>query len=221
MTLAARVAGIRAVAGIRGVVRTVAGPASLAGLALLVAASIVALAGLAPPLVIVVAALGATGLHVLAVVSGYHSVLGLAVAWLLVVLALATRSVLAEVGPVVLAGAATVVLVYHELVRLAFAARRRAVIDRSVYVTSALSLAVVGLLGVIAVAIAEPLAEPSTDRSGLWVPAAAATVLVVAAALVVVPGLGGGRSTADRWEPGERLPPWRDEASDGDGIELR
>lgn len=215
MTLAARIAWIRGVVGI------VAGPASLVGLVLLVAASIVALVGSAPPALIVAAALGAAALHALAVVSGYHSVLGLAVAWLLVVLALATRSVLADAGPVVLAGAAMMVLVYHELVRLAFAARRRAAIDRSIYVTSALSLAVVGLLGVIAVAIAEPLAEPSTDRSELWMPAAAATVLVVAAALVVVPGLGTGRSTADRWEPGERLPPWRDEPSDGDGIDLR
>ncbi len=218
---------LRAVMGrARARLRALAHPEVVAGGVIAALAGPVALAGVVPP--VLALASGAFGLvlHLAAVDRGRYSLQTITTAWLVTMVGVATTSILDGAAAVTLAAVALVVLIHHELVRLAFARRRRAVIDRGIYLTSVLALGGAGLLAVLALAVVEPLATPAGPRPWRWMPIATLAVVAVAIAFAVVPRprragpeargsatVPGRRDRISapegRWEPGERLEPWR------------
>ena len=146
--------------------------------------------------------------------SGNFTLLGITTGWLLLLIVVSTRSVLDDADPILFTIAGFSALVHNELVRVAYARRRNAVIDRSALASSATGIGLVGLLATIGIGTSEPLAE-AVGRSWLWMPVGVAVVGLVALAFAVVPTIGAPTAHKDRWRPGDRIPPRRSPAPRG------
>jgi len=163
---------------------------------------------LPPALVAVIVAL-TIGLHLVTVDSGSFSLLWIATGWVLLMIVVASRSVLGDVDPLWFTVAGVTALAYNELIRLGHARRRNARVDRSIALSSAIGVGLAGLLAVIGIGVSGPLAAVA-GRSWLWMPLAVAVVAALAIAFVVGPTLGAPTAHKDRWKPGDRIPPRRE-----------
>ena len=125
-------------------------------------------------------------LHILAVESGNHVLLGLATSALLIVIVIASQATFGGLPPVLLAAAGATALGHSELVRLNYGRRRGAVVTDGVFGASGLGLALAAGIGITGVAAAE-IAGRGVDRNWLWMPAAVAVLLGIGLALSIWP----------------------------------
>lgn len=144
--------------------------------------------------------------HLAAVESGNHSLTWVATGLVLLLTIAAATTFFGGLEPISYTLAALVALAHNELVRLNLARRRSAVIDEDVYVASAISLAMVGLVSGVGIGVAQFLTQ-SADRSWLWMAATAGVLTVAAVLLTTLPGRKGPPGLRDRWRPGDRIPP--------------
>lgn len=144
--------------------------------------------------------------HLAAVESGNHSLTWLATGLVLLLTITAASTFFGGLQPISYTLAALLALAHNELVKLNLARRRSAVIDEDVYIASAISLAMVGLVSGVGIGVAQRLAQ-SSDRSWLWVAATAGVLTVAAVLLTTLPGRKAPPGLRDRWRPGDRIPP--------------
>ena len=163
---------------------------------------------LAPPPVVMATILLALGLHVATVDSGSFALLWISTGWVLLLIIVWARGMASDADPLVFTAAGSSALVYNELVRLAYARRRNARIDRSVYASSATGVALAVLLAGTGIGLSDGLAG-AVGRSWLWMPLAVLVVSALATAFVTLPTVGAPSPHKDRWQPGERIPPQR------------
>lgn len=145
-------------------------------------------------------------IHGLAVETGNHVMLWMATAMLLILIVLASELTFNGLGPLALAAAGSTALVHSELIRLNFARRRNATIDRSIYASSTLALGATAVIGLVGVALVEGFSAGS-NRPWLWMPLAVAGILAIGYALTLIPARGSVAANRQRWEPGTRIPP--------------
>ncbi len=145
-------------------------------------------------------------LHALAVESGNHVVLWLTTSALLIVIVIASQAVFGGLPPVLLAAAGATALAHNELVRINYTRRRNAVVHDGVFHASALAICGAGVIGIIGVAMAE-IAAAGGERSWLWMPAAVGALMLVGFGLSIGPARRSAEANAERWQPGERIPP--------------
>ncbi|MEM7272587.1 MAG: hypothetical protein AAF547_05855 [Actinomycetota bacterium] len=144
--------------------------------------------------------------HGVAVETGNHVMLWLTTAMLLILIVVASEVTFDGLPPVLLAAAGATALVHNELVRLNYARRRDASIDRSVYHGAGLALGLAAGVAMVGVALTQVLSE-AAPRPWLWMPVAAGGLLVVGYALTLIPIRGATEASRERWEPGNRIPP--------------
>jgi len=181
------------------------------GLALLIAlvwALLASLQLLPIPLVVFIVVLTA-GIHLVTVDAGNFSLLWIATGWIVLLIVVSTRSALDDPDPLLFTVAGFTALTYNELIRLAFARRRAAKVDRSVFASSTVGLALVGLVSIVGIGLSAPLVE-TTGRSWLWMPLAIAVITAIGLAFVIAPTIRAPAAHKDRWQPGDRIPPRRE-----------
>lgn len=187
----------------------------VAGAAILAGWSAAALGGVVPVPVAVVAAIGAIALHLAAVDTGSFSLLWLATGVALALITVAGRTLLAGADPILFTGAGITALAHNELLRATYAGRRGAIVDRQVRRSSTLGTVLAGLVALLAVGLAAPLADQDAQRSWLWTPLALGVVMLVLVCFTVGPTWSAPEVSKERWQPGDRLPPHRPHVSDG------
>lgn len=193
--------------------RVLAAPEAVLGCVIAGGWALLASAPLLPPSVVAVLAVLTVALHLTTVDSGSFSLLWITTGWVLLLIIVSTRSILGGADPLLFTAAGITAVGHNEAIRLGFARRRNALVDRSIFVSSAIGVGLAGLLAIIGVGLSEPLAD-SVGRSWLWMPLAVGIVVVVALAFVIVPTVGAPTAHKDRWQPGERIPPRRERPVD-------
>jgi hypothetical protein len=178
----------------------------LAGALIVTTWSVLAGVGVGPLLVVAILMAAGLWLHLASVETGNHTLLWMTSAWLLVLMIVAAESTLGGLSPLSYSIASFTVFGHNELVRLNYARRRGAEIDEEVYVASAIGVGTAGLVAVIGIGVAQPLAEGG-DRSWLWMPAAAVVLIGVGSLLTLLPARRAPRASRQRWRPGDRIPP--------------
>lgn len=144
--------------------------------------------------------------HLSAVESGNHSLLWIATGMVLAFIVVAANTWFDGLEPVSYTVAAVIALSHNELVRLNHARRRSGAVDEAVYVSVAIGLGVVGLISVGAIGLAQQMNQ-GTDRTWLWMAAAAALITTMAVLLTVLPARNDSPAVRGRWRPGDRIPP--------------
>ncbi|MGI9599267.1 MAG: hypothetical protein ACR2QK_24095 [Acidimicrobiales bacterium] len=145
-------------------------------------------------------------LHILAVESGNHVVLWLSTSALLMIIVIASQTVFGGLPPVLLAAAGTTALAHNELIRINYARRRNAVVHDAVFQASGLALTGAGVIGIVGVALAE-IAAGGGERNWLWMPVAVGALMLIGFGLAIGPTRRATEASAERWQPGERIPP--------------
>lgn len=145
-------------------------------------------------------------LHAMAVESGNHVVLWLTTSALLILIVIASQTVFGGLPPILLAAAGATALAHNELVRLNYSRRRNAVVHDGVFQTSILAVAAASLIGIVGIALAE-IAADGSERSWLWMPAAVGMLMLIGFALSIAPARRASEANAERWQPGDRIPP--------------
>ncbi len=105
------------------------------------------------------------------------------------------------------------VLAYNESLRLSFAQRRRAIVDKTIYISSAVSVAVVGMVAAIGVQVAKLglNLQPTTSdgetlaRQNWWVFVSVVTLIAAVFAVLLVPAFRRQRQYGKRFRPGDRI----------------
>ncbi|MGI9613938.1 MAG: hypothetical protein ACR2QO_13600 [Acidimicrobiales bacterium] len=194
--------------GWRRRLHSLATPETAIGCLIAVVWAVVASAPLLPPSIVIFIVLLTIGLHLTTVDSGSFSLLWITTGWVLLLIVVSTRSILGGADPLLFTAAGITALGHNELIRLAFARRRNARVDRSIYSSSAIGVGLAGLLAIIGIGLSDPIAQ-TVGRSWLWMPATIAIVVAVALGFVIVPTLGAPTAHKDRWQPGDRIPPRR------------
>jgi hypothetical protein len=145
-------------------------------------------------------------LHIIAVESGNHVVLWLTTSALLMLIVIASQTVFGGLPPILLAAAGSTALAHNELVRLNYSRRRGAVVHDAVFQASALALTGASVIGIVGVALAE-IARSGGQRSWLWMPVAVAALMLIGYGLSIAPARRPVKANAERWQPGDRIPP--------------
>lgn len=145
-------------------------------------------------------------LHIIAVESGNHVVLWLTTSALLMLIVIASQTVFGGLPPILLAAAGATALAHNELVRLNYSRRRGAVVHDAVFHASALALTGASVIGIIGVALAE-VARSGGERSWLWMPVAVVALMLIGYGLSIGPARKTAKANAERWQPGDRIPP--------------
>jgi hypothetical protein len=157
------------------------------------------------PLVVLAVGIG-LWIHLGAVETGNHTMAWLSTGLVLVYIVIGLSSLPRDFGPVSYTLASCTALAHNELVRVSYARRRQAHVQEEVYVGSATGVALASLVAVVGIGLAEQMSRIA-ERSWLWVPAAAAALLVMVVALTVLPARKAPRARRQRWRPGDRMPP--------------
>lgn len=145
-------------------------------------------------------------LHYVAMESGSHTWMWLATGAVLLYVLVAYVVLLSGIGPLALTVGGASALAYNETVRVNYMRRRDAVIDPSVFVGSAIAVAVSAGTALIGIGATVAIGD-GTERAWLWMPAAVLTLSVVAFLLVIVPTIRVPANSDRRWVPGTRIPP--------------
>lgn len=145
-------------------------------------------------------------LHYVAMESGSHTWMWLATGAVLLYVLVAYAVLLSDIGPLALTVGGACALAYNETVRINYMRRRDAVIDPSVFVGSAMAVAVSAGIALIGIGATVAIGG-GTQRAWLWMPAAVLTLSVVAYLLVIVPTIRVPANSDRRWVPGTRIPP--------------
>lgn len=145
-------------------------------------------------------------LHYVAMESGSHTWMWLATAAVLLFVLVAYAVVLSDLGPLALTAGGASALAYNETIRVNYLRRRDAVIDPSVFAGSAIAVAVAAGIGFVGIGATVAIGD-GTERTWLWMPAAALTLSVVAYLLVILPTIRAPADSDRRWVPGTRIPP--------------
>lgn len=198
----------KASGGWRRRLRALATPETATGCLIAVAWAVLASAPLLPLSLVTFIVLLTIGLHLTTVDSGSFSLLWITTGWVLLLIVVSTRSILDGADPLLFTAAGITALGHNELIRLAYARRRNARVDRSIYTSSAIGVGLAGLLAIIGIGLSDPIAQ-AVGRSWLWMPVTIGIVVAIALGFVVVPTLGAPTAHKDRWQPGDRIPPRR------------
>ncbi len=152
-------------------------------------------------------------IHFVALNTGNHIVSWGASAFvvLLALLGIASSSPGSRTDLAVIAGIS--VLAYNESLRLSFAQRRGAIVDQTIYFSSAISIAVVGLFAAIGVQVAklgvdiQPTESDGETLAGQnwWVLVSVVTLILAVLVVLFVPTLRRQRQATKRVRPGERI----------------
>ncbi|MDH3299069.1 MAG: hypothetical protein OES24_01020 [Acidimicrobiia bacterium] len=145
-------------------------------------------------------------LHYVAMESGSHTWMWLATGVVLLYVLVAYVVLLSDLGPLALTAGGASALAYNETVRVNYMRRRDSVIDPSVFVGSAMAVAVAAGIGLVGIGATVAIGD-GTQRAWLWMPGAALAVSIVAYLLVVVPTIRVPANSDRRWVPGTRIPP--------------
>ncbi len=180
-------------------------PEWLAGLSIMLLWAVVAFADLGLLFGVGAVAFGVV-LHYVAMESGSHTWMWLATGAVLLYVLVAYVSFLSDVGPIALTVGGASALAYNETVRVNHMRRRDAEIDPSVFVGSAVAIAVAGGIGLVGITAVVVIGD-ETPRAWTWMPAAALAVIAVTYLLVVLPTVRVPENSDRRWVPGTRLPP--------------
>jgi len=113
---------------------------------------------------------------------------------------------LSDLGPLALTVGGASALAYNETVRVNYMRRRDAVIDPSVFIGSAVAVAIAGAVGLIGIGAIVVIGDDG-QQAWLWMPVAVLTLAAVAYLLVIVPTIRVPANSDRRWVPGARIPP--------------
>lgn len=144
-------------------------------------------------------------LHGVAVETGGYGWLWLATGLVLLYIAFARNSLLADINAIWMAAAGATALAYNEAVRSNHWRRRKATVGSRLFPTVAMTTLVAALLGIAGVGVATYINSDGATSSW-WQLLAAAVLFALAVGLLFTPTLRVTESSRQRWTPGTRLP---------------
>ncbi|MDH3682863.1 MAG: hypothetical protein OEV40_23265 [Acidimicrobiia bacterium] len=182
-------------------------PEVAVGITIVVGWAALALGPVVPAPVVLAVAAGVAALHLAAVDTGSFTLLWLATGTVLTFVVVAAQTSLSGVDPVVLTVAGFCALAHNETIRLGHARRRLAAVDRVIFTGSVIGVGLAGLVSLIAIGIAGPIADDPGGRSWLWMPLAVAVLVGLLVGFTIGPTWRAPDAARERWQPGDRLPP--------------